>query len=90
MGAPWHAARPYLMNLADGSYGKVGTKITITETMQEYIKYVVEQMDFWHKRTTEVVEDNARLQEENHKLEDRLEKAVAAEELVVLIKKIAE
>jgi len=88
MGAPWHAARPYLMNLADGTYGKVGTKITITETMQENIKYVLEQLDFWHKRTTEVVDENARLQEENRKLEDKLQKAVAAEELVALLNKI--
>lgn len=88
MSAPWYAARKYLMNLSDGTYGKVGSKITITENMQDYIAYALEQWTFWHKRTEETVHENIRLQEENRELTTRLEKAVAAEELVKLLQKI--
>lgn len=88
MSAPWYAARQYLINLSDGTYGKIGTKITITENMQDHIKYALEQWDFWHKRTSDTVEENIRLQEENRKLITRLEKVVAAEELVKLLNKI--
>ena len=88
MSDPCYAAKQYLINLSDGTYGKIGTKITITENMVDHIKYALEQWNFWHKRTSDTVEENIRLQEENRELEARLEKAVAAEELVKLLRKI--
>lgn len=90
MSDPIHAARQYLRNLADGTYGKVGTKITITETMQHYLITALDQWDFWHKRTSETVEDNCRLQKENLDMSIRLDKATKAEELVKLLSEIVE
>jgi hypothetical protein len=90
MSDPCYAAKQYLINLANGTYGKVGTKITITDNMQSHIRYALEQWDFWHERTSETVEENCRLQKDNLDMSIRLEKATKAEELVKLLSEIVE
>ena len=86
---PYYAARQYLKNLADGTYGKVGTKITITNAMQDYVDTALTQWDFWRNRTTEVVEENMQLQKENRDMRQRLLKVTKVEEVVRLLQEIS-
>jgi len=82
---PYHATRQYMQNIIDGRYGE---KLTVTDTMKEYLGIALEQWSFWNKRTSEVVEENNRLQEENRELTERLRKVTKMEQLVTLLSDI--
>ena len=85
---PICATKQYLRNICDSRYGKPGTKITITKSMQGYIRTALEQWEFWHNRTSEVVEENAKLQECNRDLATRLGEVQDTEQLIRLLKRI--